>query len=88
MTHSETFLAAIEANDFRLAGCALHAYICWFQSAPRTLAEIAAAKDVIASGMRLTAHRKSRFTEDLMLLTRLAAAYCPVKTTHTWRVQG
>lgn len=86
--HAAKFRTAIETDDFAMAQKTLGNYILWFQSKPRELADIQSARELMEWGMRTANNRRAHLAEELMLATRLVAAYGRRSETHTWRMEG
>ena len=86
--HAEIFRQAIEAHDFPSAQSALEAYIACFQSRSRRLAEIEAARHLLAWGVQAAQTQKAQMAEDLMLLRNVVDAYGSPRRCHTWRLDG
>jgi len=86
--YAKVFRAAVEANDYSLAEAAMHNYITWFRSAPRTLAEVAHAKNLFTWGAEAAMARKARLAGELARVTRFFGGYRPSATSHTWYVEG
>ena len=71
--------AAIESGDFAGAAVALDEYVARFRERPKTLEEVAAAKEFVAAMLEAMRAAKAGMAAEIAFLPSAAAA-------HTWSV--
>jgi hypothetical protein len=82
----ESFRLAFAAEDLSSVEAAARQYLAWFQSQSRTLAEIAAARDLFQWGAQAAVKRKECLAEELARLTVVFATYRPPRISNTWHL--
>jgi hypothetical protein len=76
---AQSLQAAIESCDYVGAGAAADEYLAWFQSAPRTIEDVEAARDLLAWALQGARAAKLRMTGEMAFLPSTLA-------THTWEI--
>jgi len=87
-SRAESLRLAVESGDFSAADAALGNYLTWFQSAPRNLAEVAEARDLLDWAVEVAKSRKADISQELGRVTAFFAAYGPRRISHSWKVTG
>ena len=87
-SREESFRSAVEADELSAVSEALQDYLAWFGSEPRSLAEVAAARELMQSCLETAASRRSNLELQLARLSTVSAGYCALRTSNTWRLDA
>jgi hypothetical protein len=87
-SREETFRSAVEADDLSSVSAALQDYLAWFGSEPRSLAEVAAARELMQSCAETAASRRSNLALQLARLSTVSAGYGALRISNTWRLDA
>jgi hypothetical protein len=88
LTAAETFEAALDRSDFPSACIALDQYLDPLRTGGGPLAEIARARDLIATSLRAVVARRTVLARDLARLRQLQGGYRARPAANTWEISG
>jgi hypothetical protein len=80
--------SAVEAGDFACADAAMREYLAWFGSEPRTLAQVAAARNLMRSSLDSAVARRANLAAQLRRVTTVSTGYSVPRVSTTWRLDG
>jgi len=85
-SQGQAFRSAVEMDEFCSVHAALQAYVSWFRSEERSIAEIAQARDLLHSAVQIATTRKSVIAAQLARLQTVSAGYTAPRISSTWGV--
>jgi len=85
-SRAETLRTALESDDFPSIEAAVRGYLACFQSGPRSLVEVAQARDLFDWGAQTATARKARLADQLARITTVSTGYRFPRSSNTWHL--